>query len=167
MSYYVAINERSFLENGEIVLESAPMSFWEIFEFEERDGEKEPYTHFGVHGISELCDLINALGGKRGKFISYLITRKNNENQITNKSVSELSREVGVSMQTANDALSILREIGLVKTSPTNLMISPRLDRRGNKRRSAFLMNLYAHFQERRKNFSGESEKDIDSGMLT
>lgn len=150
MAYYIAVDWDAYLKNGEIVLESQPMSFWEIFEIEERDGEREPYTHFGVHGVSELCDLINELGGKRGEFISYLITQKNNDNQINNKRTSDLAQELGVSMQTANDALKILRKTGLIKTSPRNLMISPRLDRRGNKRRSAFLMNLYNEFNKKR-----------------
>lgn len=158
MAYYIMVDEAAYLSNGEVIISGIPMSFWEIFEKEEDSWEKEPYTYFGIHGIKEFCSLIDALGGKRGEFISFLIKKKDGKNQISNKKISELAREAGVSAQTAHDALKILKDIELIKTSPTNFMINPRLDRRGDRRREALLLNIYGEFCERGKKAKAKEE---------
>lgn len=160
MSYYLCINEEAYLENGEIIFEGSPISFYEVLQKEDEVMEREPYTYYGVHHMKEFYELINALGGKRGEFISYLINNKNTWNQISNRSQSELAKEAGVSMQTATDAINLLREHGLIKASTRNFMINPFLDRRGDRKRETVLMNLYGEFIERGKKPLAEKKND-------
>lgn len=68
------------------------------------------------------------------------------------KRITDLAQGAGVSMQTANDAIKILRDNGLMKISTKNLMINPKLDRRGKKKRQVFLAKVYAEFKDRAGN---------------
>lgn len=165
MGYYVKINETQYLKDGDIVIESAPIDFWDIVDLEDKEetDNKDSYYFFGMHYVKEFCDLIEAIGGKRGEFISYLIKKKNGQNQISNQRVKDLAADAGVSLQTANDALEILRNNDLAKTAPMNIMINPRLERKGNRRREVLLSKLYSGFYERRKKFSCSKEKTLDN----
>lgn len=155
MAYYIKIDEGAYLENGEIVLDGSPLTFWDIYEREDVDlscEEQDGFSHFGIHSMDALTALINALGGRRGEFISFLLKNKDGKNQIMDKRITDLAQGAGVSMQTANDAIKILRDNGLMKISTKNLMINPKLDRRGKKKRQVFLAKVYAEFKDRAGN---------------
>lgn len=149
MAYYIQLNEEAYLTNGEILLEGSPITFHEIIQLEDEILEREPYSYYGVHHMKEFFELINALGGKRGEFISFLLKNKNTQNQITNRSRANLAKEAGVSIQTVTDAIKIMRKHGLLKSSTMTLMINPFLDRKGDRKRETILMNLYSEFVER------------------
>lgn len=161
MGYYIQIDEDAYLESGEVILQGSAMTAWEIYEREELDsvgGEK--YTQFGIHHMDELCMLINALGGKRGEFISFLLKAKNNQNKIVERSHLELAKEAGVSLKSATEGINILRDKGLLKLSNRSIMIHPYLDRRGNRRREVFLMNLYSGYNGRGRKCGKKDKKE-------
>lgn len=150
MGYYIKIADGPYEEDGEVVLDGRPMTFWEIYEQEDLEDDLSGYySFFGIHSMDALTALINALGGKRGEFISYLLKSKDSRNQIMDKRVSDLAKSAGVSIQSANDAIKIMKDNGLMKSSTKNFMINPKLDRRGQKKRQVFLAKVYAEFKDR------------------
>lgn len=163
MTYYVMIDSEAYLEHGEVVISGPPISEQDIIEADYQKGDKEPYTYFGVHRTKELYEFINALGGKRGEFISYLLQKKNADNQILQRRIKDLAEEAGVSMQTANDALKFMRANGFIKTNTNILMINPRLDRRGNRRKEARLLNIYETFRCRKARDTEDGEGEDGS----
>lgn len=145
MDYYVKIAEGPYLSGGEIKVIGEAKTLEELFgdEF-----EKMPNKGFRIHRPDILYKFIEAVGGKRGKVAAYILKHKDPRNILLAR-VCDLSANAGVSLQTANDTLKLLRQTDSIKTISGALMVNPGVDHSGDRKRETYLMKLYQDFSDR------------------
>lgn len=147
MDFYVKINEKNYFSNGEVVPVGSPKELTEIFADE---FEKMPDKGFRIHRPDIFCKFIESVGGKRGKVASYILRNKDPRNILIAR-ICDLAKNAGVSLQTANDTIRLLRESDSIKTIHGVLMVNPGVDHSGDRKREAYLMKVYQDFDRRKK----------------
>lgn len=147
MEYYVRIDEKEFLSNGDICIVGKPKTLMELFG---EEFEKMPNKGFRIHRPDVFYNFIEVIGGKRGKVASYILRNKDPRNILLRR-VQDLAEDAGVSLQTANDTLRVLRESNSIKTITSAIMVNPGVDHSGDRQRESFLMRMYQEFERRKK----------------
>lgn len=157
MDYYVKIDERLYLSNGEIKVVGEAKTLEELFgdEF-----ERMPDKGFRIHRPEVLCKFVEAIGGKRGKAAAYILKHKDPRNILLTR-VCDLATNAGVSLQTANDTLRLLRQTDSIKTINGALMVNPGVDHSGDRKRETYLMKVYQEFDSRKHgSIANEDEEE-------
>lgn len=146
MSYFIEVDEEKYLSEGEISVVGSPKTLDELFgdEF-----EKMPDKGFRIHRPEVLCKFVEAIGGKRGKAAAYILKHKDPRNILLTR-VCDLATNAGVSLQTANDTLRLLRQTDSIKTINGALMVNPGVDHSGDRKRETYLMKVYQGFDSRK-----------------
>lgn len=157
MDYYVKIDGHLYLSNGEIKVIGKAKTLEELFgdEF-----ERMPDKGFRIHRPEALCKFVEAIGSKRGKAAAYILKHKDPRNILLTR-VCDIAENAGVSMQTANDTLRILRQSDSIKTIYGALMLNPGVDHSGDRKRETYLMKVYQSFDSR-KDVNIEDKDDND-----
>lgn len=143
MEFYAKIDKDKYLSSGEVSVIGEPKDLIELFgdEF-----EKYPEKGFRIHRPDIFCDFIKAVGGKRGKCAAFILKHKDPRNILMTR-VSDLAKNAGVSLTTANDTIRLLRNSGSIKTVTRALMVNPGVDHSGDRKREAYLMKMYQNFE--------------------
>lgn len=106
----------------------------------------QPREDFEIAYISTLCGLMNKLGGKKYKVLSYLLKNKNSDNVViaTNR---EIATELRISTKTLSETFNLLREYGVIATKTGVIMVLPRLTMQGGAYKEQKLMIVFREFQ--------------------
>lgn len=147
MNYYIEIDMKQYLKNGAIEVIGKPIALGELVGREFL--KKAPNTGFSIHRTKKFYEFLEVIGGKKGEFIAYLLKQKDSRNQIINKTIAQMSKECGVSLNTSRGAIKILRDAGCIKSGIATFMINPDLEHRGDRVREMYLKNLYENFSSK------------------
>lgn len=156
MDYYVKIDGELYLDTGEIRLEGTPQSWVEVTS---NAYNIQPKGAFHIHRSDALYSFIEAMAGKRGKVATFLLKTKDPRNICITR-VEDIARGSGVAIQTANEALKLMRGANSIKTITGAVMVNPRLDRIGDKQREGYLMKLYETFDSRTRRTIDKNEEE-------
>lgn len=77
-------------------------------------------------GYPEYADKIFDLTSKQGKVFKCLVSKRNKKSNILRITFEEVTRSIGATKKTVNDAIKHLREEDLIKTNKSYIMINPK-----------------------------------------
>ncbi len=163
MNYYVEIDSKSYFRTGEIKVIGKPIALGELVGREFL--KKAPNTGFSIHRTNKFYEFLEVIGGKKGKFIAYLLKQKDSRNQIINKTIAQMAKDCGVSLNTSRGAIKILRDAGCIKSGIATFMINPDLEHRGDRAREMYIKNLYENFISKEEGKKDEETVDNGEGM--
>ena len=143
--YFVEIDTEKYENFGEVYITAPPIQ-WSILC--EREFAKVPRGGFEIHRRESLCSFVKAIGGQRGVVGEFLIRRKDSQNKIlaTNREIAAIT---GISLGATNALLQQLRNSDCIRCRSGSLMVNPGVAHRGDRRREAFLLNLYENFENK------------------
>lgn len=113
-----------------------------------------PRTGFAITYLATIINMIDAIGNRKMKVVKYILSHMDSNNKLS-ETVREIAEGAGVSLQTANDTLKILEEIGIVARKVGTVMLSPKLVHKGNAQRERMLLTKF-----RAISANGESDSD-------
>lgn len=145
MDFYQKIDGNVYVSTGEIVPIGDPKTWDEMYG---EDFEKIPNGGFGIHRVEWYCKLLEAIGGKKGKVVSFLLKNKTPQNLFVGR-VQDIAVKANVATQTVTDTIKALRQADIIKTMTCAMMINPGCEHKGNRKREAYLMKAYEMFGQR------------------
>lgn len=110
-----------------------------------------PRTGFAITYLATIINMIDAIGNRKMKVVKYILSHMDSNNKLS-ETVREIAAGAGVSLQTANETLKLLDEIGVVARKTGTVMLSPKLVHKGNAQRERMLLTKF-------RAISGENEK--------
>lgn len=110
-----------------------------------------PRTGFAITYLATIINMIDAIGNRKMKVVKYILSNMDSNNKLS-ETVREIAAGAGVSLQTANDTLKLLEEIGVVARKTGTVMLSPKLVHKGNAQRERMLLTKF-------RAISGDNEK--------
>lgn len=135
---YVKIDGAAYRKNGEIRMISRPMSDMELVQ----DIGHAPKGSFEITRTNMIYRLIELIGGKKGKLVNYLLKKKDMDNCLHSTN-SDLSKQLGLSLHTVIDTMSMLESNGLLARREKVIMINPSLLHKGSTRREQILLKEF------------------------
>lgn len=115
-----------------------------------------PRTGFAITYLATIINMIDAIGNRKMKVVKYILSNMDSNNKLS-ETVREIAAGAGVSLQTANETLKLLEDIGVVARKTGTVMLSPKLVHKGNAQRERMLLTKF-------RAISGENEKDAIFG---
>lgn len=143
--YYVEIDVNEYYRTGEIVPVSAPLTEMEVG----RRIGLAPKGNFSITRDERLCGMLDCIGGVKGKIMSYLVGRRDSENEVL-YIAKNLSEEIGVTPQAINRGLKELEKSGTIIRDYGKVMVDPEVIHRGNRQREGYLIKKYEGLKLRR-----------------
>lgn len=135
---YVKIDGAAYRKNGEIRMISRPMSDMELVQ----DIGHAPKGSFEITRTNMMYRLIDLIGGKKGKLVNHLLKKKDIDNCL-NSTNSDLSKQLGLSLHTVIDTMTMLEENGLLARHEKVIMINPSLLHKGSTKREQILLKKF------------------------
>lgn len=145
---WVQVDPEALKKNGEIVTIGDPIVADQSITRVDRSG-------FEITYLAYLFDVFDQLGGKKYKVFKYIVEHKSSDNTliITNR---ELAKAAGVSLKTAQDCISLLKEKGIISVRTGAIMLTPKVAHRGKYGREQYLMHKFEEFDGEEKHYIDE-----------
>ncbi|WP_373544381.1 replication/maintenance protein RepL [Chamaesiphon sp.] len=117
--------------------------------------------------LSHILMAIDEIGNSKMKVLNYLLKNRYPGNNTLNKTVREIVKETGTSLQTVNLTLKALEEHNIIRRKTGVIILNPDVIFKGRHKHRMNILIEYSHFAEGVELCEEEENENVIEGNFT
>lgn len=106
-----------------------------------------PRTGFSITYLSAIVQMIDSIGNKKLQVVKYILQKMDSNNKLV-ETVREIAKGCNCAIQTVNDTLKLLENVGIIARKTGCVMLSPKLIHKGNAQKERILMTKFLEIKD-------------------